>query len=342
LIIALLLGISEAWLPLAPAVVLAVTILLARLVLTNFPHKYREIGKFLIISISGLLIIFYSVNTDLQIFVHSKLDTFTILVHYVGGTLNPNNVQIIAFTIFILLYSNNLIGSFTSSPNSHILKILLTSFLAFYAFVIARSITTPPNSIDYAGQKLGLFLAFVTLPLSLSAFGFFMLRRSHDLLSSSSLIVSTFILLFFLGPPSGPSTPSYVQFGSPFGFIDILQKTKESNSNWKFQLINQIKDSPNKTVICFDSRQQDFDVADGFYCSKFALAIQGKWGYDSFSWFWTRVNMNQAKPEDWEDNVPENFSSLYKIFRLDENFESSKDPNQMEFAKYFPLQEGSE
>jgi hypothetical protein len=102
-------------------------------------------------------------------------------------------------------------------------------------------------------------------------------------------------------------------------------------------LFSEIKLSPDRTVICFDSRQQEYQGGDSAICSKFATAIQGKWG-DSFSYFWTMVNLNAASASDWEIQAPSNFNQQYKVFRFDKNYESSADPNQIELAKYFPIE----
>jgi hypothetical protein len=315
-----------------------VTIILQILIFEpKIKSRFHIYGKVIFFAVVFLGSLFFIINKDMYLLFSTKLDKFVTLLSYSGGTLAPNSVQILIFCFFILLFTARKIDFFAKSQYSLIASSILLALLAFYCLVISLSITTPPNSVTYAGLKLGLFIAFISLPLVISSFGYFLLGKSRDFFSISTFAVATFLILFNLGPPAGPSTSSYTQFGSPFGFINILQETKESRSGWPFQLLAEIENSSDRTVICFDSTQKEFQGTDGASCSKFATAIQGKWG-DSFSWFWTMVNLNAATVADWEVNVPSNFYEEYKVFRFDKNFESSLDPNQIELAKLFPIE----
>jgi hypothetical protein len=338
IVLILVVGVSEAWYPLAPAMWLAVALIVIKLLFGNLKTKFQiNFLKVTLAIFAGALLILTSHLKEIEVVFNEQLNRFTFLATMPGGTLSPNSFQILLFVGFIAVYVSGRTESIKILSNSVVTNSILFGLLALYVLVITISITTPPNSVAYAGQKLGLFIAFITLPFTIAAVGYLLLRNSGSIASSATYAICVFLALFNLGPPSGPSSNSYVQFGSPFGFLKILQSSPSASSTWSHQLFSEIKLSPDRTVICFDSRQQEYQGGDSATCSKFATAIQGKWG-DSFSYFWTMVNLNAASASDWEIQAPSNFNQQYKVFRLDKNYESSADPNQIELAKYFPIE----
>jgi hypothetical protein len=338
IVLILVIGVSEAWYPLAPAMWLAVALIVIKLLVGNLKTKFQiNILKVTLAIFAGALFIFTLYLKEIEVVFNEELKRFTFLATMPGGTLSPNSFQILLFVGFIAVYVSGRTESFKILFNSVVTNSIFFGLLALYVLVISISITTPPNSVAYAGHKLGLFLALVTLPLTVAGLGFLLLRNSDSILSSAAYVGCAFLVLFNLGPPSGPSSNSYVQFGSPFGYMKILQSSPSASSTWSHQLLSEIKLSPDRTVVCFDSRQQEYQGGDSAGCSKFATAIQGKWG-DSFSYFWTMVNLNAASSSDWEIQAPSSFNHQYKVFRFDKNYESSADPNQIELAKFFPIE----
>jgi hypothetical protein len=279
LVILLVVGISEAWHPLGPAIWLAIAFMAMHSLSWQLIRGAKWFLYFFA-SISICLALFLIANKGdgLKSYLNSKLDEFTFLATMPGGTLGPTTLHILIFSVFIFLNSVKRIDFLSTSQNYYVINSLLTALLIFYFFVILISITTPPNTVVYAGQKLGMFIAFVTLPFSISFLGTFLLRNQVALGSSVIFAIIMFLALFNLGPPSGPSSNSYTQFGSPFGYLKILQGMKGASPNWIYDLMAEMENPPAEINSCFEFPNQAIQGNEDPICAKFASAIKGEWG----------------------------------------------------------------
>jgi hypothetical protein len=245
--------------------------------------------------------------------------------------MHPSQFQILLSLVTTLALISVDFQKFADPTSALVIKVLLSSFLIFYVFVVAISITTSPYSTSYAASKLGLFISQITTPFLIMIVGTFFFNRVTNVLAPVTFVFAFWAIFYTLGPPTGPPSPSYNQFGYPFTLINEINRGSY-DLPWIKYLVSEVNINENKRILCFESEQVPLITENARKCTRFASGIQG-FDFDNISSFWQQVNLNAVAPIEVENTIPSNFFDTYKIMRTNPEFESSTEPNQIEISE---------
>ena len=314
---------GDGWYPIRPAIYVAIL----WLILENLPFQATvrqkitsTISNFDIYLLSLLVIClafgFGFVQEDIEL----KIDEYSRLVHLLGGTLKPGIIQVIIFSfIFPLMMISKKINLFLNLDK---VKPVYFGFLLLYFFVIFISLSTAPYSIDYAGQKLGLFLSTLTLPLAVTMIAILIDSASkfNQLDRILVTVISSGLLVLQIGPPTSSSDPAWNQFAYPFGSLQNIQEA--DTFVWEGLLIDKLNNPHDKKYLCFDRHLPN--MTDPMGCSLYARAIQGI-SEDSQTSFWLSITRNYVSEQEYLNWLPADFYENYQILFLDDYVEGPVD-----------------
>jgi hypothetical protein len=323
----LLFAASRSWTPIGPVIGILVLFFFVKFTEAQLrKHSQKSIYLAFVLLVGILCFRLYGWVDFAAVF-----KQFTLLVHWPGGTMHPSQLQILLSLVTTLALISVDFRRFADPTSALVIKVLLSSFLIFYVFVVAISITTSPYSTSYAASKLGLFISLITTPFLIMIAGALVFNRVSTVLASITFVFAFWAIFYSLGPPTGPPSPSYNQFGYPFALINEINRGSY-NLGWIDSLVTEVRISDNKRILCFESEQVPLITENARKCTRFASGIQGV-DLDPMSGFWQQVNLNVVAPIEVENKIPSNFFETYKIMRTNPEFESSTDPNQIEISK---------
>lgn len=319
-LIILLLSTGDAWWPIKPAILLAIAIMIFSGLASLFRKNLKRFSSNNIqglVALFGLIFIFLNFS-DVLNFVNNYVANIGVLVHIPGGTLSPGTLQIL-FAIF------GFIGIYVATEkyrNKNIdqFKQIVFSLFIFYLLIVFISLITYPYAIEYAANKLGLFLVTLLIPIEILLASLLVSKYLKTFFGAITFFVSGLLLFLNLGSPTYSGNPSWNQITFPFVLKSNLQK--QDTFVWEQALIDKINSSKNQKILCFNRNftPQEFrsDVLTPEYrCSKYSAALQGFLTED-FTQYWLQVNLNASGPEEFLSRAPQNFYQDYEIFYIDE------------------------
>ncbi len=337
LVSSLLIAIGSAWYPLQPAVFISIFLLFG---IQVWPFIKRRIKKNHIeIGLVTLFIVILIATRIQRVndFLYANYSELRFLVHFAGGTMAPSDKQLLAFFIFCaFLLSGKLATSSKNDDffNSTFLKVVFLSMISWYLIIVLVSITSPPHTVDYAGQKLGLFLVCTGLPLLITYLSLKFFKSAGSFLPSVSFLLVSTYLLVSIGPPTSPSNPAWTQFGFPFGLINGINSREPLI--WETALVDSINNSQGKRVLCFGRNITAIEPFTTATCTKFAAGIQGFQG-DAFTEFWFQANLNAVSVQEFQMKAPSDFEQDYEILILDKILPSGEEGEINQLSEYLGI-----
>jgi len=325
---------AQSWYPIAPAIYLLILMVVASFLVPKIKSVIQKnaliASFFILIAAAGLLVIIFFQKVALI----SAFNKFVYLIHFPGGTMTPSNLQLIIYLITVALLTKATAPNLVDTSILKNTKLLLLALTSFYVLTVAVSVTTSPFSTSYAAAKLGMAIIIISLPITITLVGIKFFQGTKSIISSLAFFLASWGALFYLGAPSGPPSPAYNQFGFPFVLNNLISEKSAYNYEWINPLIGEISLKGEKRILCFESKQGNFDSENARICTRFAAGIQG-FEREPIRELWERVNLNSIPAEELSNQLPSDFEAQYKIFRTDSNFDSTLDPNQIQISNLF-------
>jgi hypothetical protein len=317
---------TQAWYPILPGALFFVTLLLLKSV-ENFRVKF----KFLIYSVSVMLFLIFFFNNSYQ----SLLAKLLADVHMPGGTIGPSALSLITVFMFGIFFIGKVNLTKSERKLSYVLVSLWQSLCAYYLFIICTSITTRPYTIDYAGQKLGLFLTVFFIPLIVTSVGIWAIRKNLGLQGIATVFILQVLILINIGTPTGSESSSNRQFGFPFVVFSQIKEGSQTFPEWSDPLISEIESNPGKQVLCLDTRVGIYNLEYAYGCSRFASGLTGTSNLPGVRDWWL-MNRNSILTKDLQKALPSYFFQDTIVLRFDESRWTSDDITQQELTSVIP------
>lgn len=318
-IFVLLISATDAWWPLRPLLYFVIILFIVNFYERKLNKVFFSFSKvtqlvFLITFTVLLLLVITSNYFNIQL--DNYLNNFGALLHLPGGTLTPGTIHLILVGISIAI----LIIEFTNRQEHFFVMYILTSLLFYYVIVVLLSLVTPPYTIDYAANKLGLFLIVIVMPFQIILVSLFLKNKLKSLIGGIAYLLAGTILILNSGSPTYSGNPSWNQFIFPKVLINKIES--EDTYVWEGALVDAIESNPNKKILCFNRFtlpvEMRSDVLTAEYrCSKFAAALQG-FKFEEFLSYWLQVNLNSSSPEEFASRIPADFNDNYVVLFIDE------------------------
>lgn len=214
---------------------------------------------------------------------HAAVSTYVVLLTFVLSSA------------FLGIASN---GSVTSRG----LSTVAYSMIGLAVALLVYGFSQAPFEPQYGAYKTLHLVCMALVPLALAGLTS-VLHRTFASKIHTAIAVAFLVLA------------SSVTFWEPYAQVKPLL-TRPDAAWWVNGALKELSDNPSRTILCLDTRKENWRGFDAYFCTRQVAGIQGTWS--SETGLWTAANICYVTSEQIS-SIPEEFWSNVTILVTDPN-----------------------